>query len=142
MTRSARTLVLALVAAVAAIGAYSAPAADDTSGPQIVEAGSALFPDRSYILTLPGKPASALTTDDVQVTENGKPVKNLSVLSSASAEGSGTVLLIDSSNSMQGSIDSAMAAARAFAARNPGQPLSVVFFYSRPSVALPLSSDR
>jgi tight adherence protein B len=142
VTRSARTLVLALVAALAAIGAYPAAAADDTSGPQIVEAGSALFPDRAYVLTLPGKPSSALTADDVKVTENGKPVKNLSVLSSASAEGIGTVLLIDSSNSMKGSIESAMAAARAFAARNPGQPLSVVFFNSRPTVALPLTTDR
>ena len=35
-----------------------------------------------------------------------------------------------------------MAAARAFAARNPGQPLSVVFFNARPTVALPLTTDR
>ncbi len=88
----------------------------------------------------PGRPA--LTTEDVTVTENGTPVKNLSVLSSASGEGIGTVLLIDASNSMKGSIDAAMAAARAFAARNPGQPLSVVFFSSEPKVALPLTTDR
>jgi tight adherence protein B len=142
VSRLARTLVLALTAALAAIGAYPAAAADGSSGAQIVEAGSALFPDRAYVLTLPGDQTSALTTQDVKVTENGKPVKNLSVLSSASAQGIGTVLLIDSSNSMKGSIDSAMAAARAFAARNPGQPLSVVFFNSRPTVALPLTTDR
>ena len=35
-----------------------------------------------------------------------------------------------------------MQAARAFAARNPGQPLSVVFFNSKPTVALPLTTDR
>ena len=142
MTRRARTLVLALVAAIAAIGAYSGTAADDTSGPQIVEAGSALFPDRAYVLTLPGDQKSVLTTQKVKVTENGTPVKDLSVLSSASAEGIGTVLMIDASNSMKGSIGSAMAAARAFAARNPGQPLSVVFFNSRPTVALPLTTDQ
>ena len=34
-----------------------------------------------------------------------------------------------------------MAAARAFAARNPGQPLSVVFFNAKPTVALPLTTD-
>jgi len=34
-----------------------------------------------------------------------------------------------------------MQAARAFAARNPGQPLSVVFFNAQPTVALPLSTD-
>ena len=142
MTRFVRLPLLALIAALAAIAAHPAAAADDTNGVQVVEAGSALFPDRAYILTLPQKPSSALTTDDVKVTENGKPVSNLSVLSSASAEGIGTVLLIDASNSMKGSIGSAMAAARAFAARNPGQPLSVVFFNARPSVALPLTTDR
>ena len=35
-----------------------------------------------------------------------------------------------------------MAAARAFTARNPGQPLSVVFFNAKPTVALPLTTDR
>ena len=141
MSRALRITLLALVAALAAIGAYPAAAADETSGPQIVEAGTALFPDRAYVLTLPSKPSSALTAKDVKVTENGKPVQNLSVLSSASAEGIGTVLMIDASNSMKGSIGSAMAAARAFAARNPGQPLSVVFFNARPTVALPLTTD-
>jgi tight adherence protein B len=135
-----RLLPLALIAAVAAVVAYPAAAAD-SDGVQVVEAGSALFPDRAYVLTLPAKPKAPLTTVDVKVTENGKPVKNLSVLSSASAQGIGTVLLIDSSNSMKGSIGSAMAAARAFAARNPGQPLSVVFFNSRPTVALRLTTD-
>ena len=51
------------------------------------------------------------------------------------------MLLIDASNSMKGSIKSAMQAARAFAARNPGQPLSVVFFNSKPTVALPLTTN-
>ncbi|MCZ7590602.1 MAG: type II secretion system F family protein [Gaiella sp.] len=141
MSRGARVIPLvavALVAATAALPAWTA----ESQGPQVVEAGAALFPDRSYILTLTEKPKSALTTADVKVTENGKPVENLSVLSSASAEGIGTVLLIDASNSMKGSIQSAMQAARAFAARNPGQPLSVVFFNVKPTVALPLTTDR
>jgi tight adherence protein B len=136
-----RLLSLALTAVVAAVVAYPAAAAG-SGDVQVVEAGSALFPDRAYILTLPAKPKTPLTTDGVKVTENGKPVGNLSVLSSASAEGIGTVLLIDASNSMKGSIKSAMAAARAFAARNPGQPLSVVFFNARPTVALRLTTDR
>jgi len=142
VSRVTRSLLLALIAAVAAIAAYPASAAEGDNGVQVVEAGSALFPDRAYVLTLPGKRSTALTTQDVTLRENGKPVKNLSVLSSASAEGIGTVLLIDASNSMKGSIGSAMAAARTFAARNPGQPLSVVFFNSRPTVALPLTTDR
>ena len=56
----------------------------------------------------------------MKVTEDGKPVKNLSVLSSASAEGIGTVLLIDASNSMKGSINSAMQAARRVRCSEPG----------------------
>ncbi len=59
----------------------------------------------------------------------------------ASAQGIGTVLLIDSSNSMKGSIDDAMAAARTFAARNPGQPLSVVTFDMKPTVVLPFTTN-
>jgi tight adherence protein B len=140
MSRFARLTTLAAVALVATVAALPASAADQ-SGVQVVEAGSALFPDRAYVLTLTEPRSSVLTTDDVKVTEDGKPVKNLSVLSSASAEGIGTVLLIDASNSMKGSIQSAMQAARAFAARNPGQPLSIVFFNSKPTVALPLTTN-
>ena len=140
MSRIARILLPALLAVVAAVAAWPAAAAD-AGTVQVVEAGGALFPDRAYVLTLPAPRKPALTTDDVTVTENGKPVDNLAVLSSASGSGIGTVLLIDASNSMKGSIQAAMQAARAFAARNPGQPLSVVFFNSQPTVALPLTTD-
>ena len=142
MSRLKGSFVLGLIAALAAIAASPATAADAACEPQIVEAGSARFPDRAYVLTLGCERGSALTTEDVKVLENGNAVKNLSVLSSASAQGIGTVLLIDASNSMRGSIGSAMQAARAFAARNPGQPLSVVFFNRKPIVALPLTTDR
>ena len=142
MSRLKGSFVLGLIAALAAIAASPATAADAACEPQVVEAGSALFPDRAYVLTLGCERGSALTTEDVKVLENGNAVKNLSVLSSASAQGIGTVLLIDASNSMRGSIGSAMQAARAFAARNPGQPLSVVFFNRKPIVALPLTTDR
>ena len=111
MSRPARVKTLAIAAVVAAIAALPAAAAD-SGGVQVVEAGTALFPDRSYVVSVPGEQKSVLTTDDVKVTEDGKPVRNLSVLSSASAEGIGTVLLIDSSNSMRGSIGAAMEAAR------------------------------
>ena len=84
-----------LVALAAGLFTLSAAGADATTV-QVVEAGSALFPDRAYVLTLPTSSKAVLTTDDVAVTEDGKPVKNLSVLSSASASGIGTVLLIDS----------------------------------------------
>jgi tight adherence protein B len=141
VTRFGRSVAYAAAALVAVVCAVSASAADG-EGVQVVEAGSALFPDRAYVMTLPTAADSALTADDVTVTEDGKAVTDLSVLSAASAEGIGTVLLIDASNSMKGSIDSAMEAARAFAARNPGQPLSVVFFNVKPTVALPLTTDQ
>jgi len=141
VSRVACLTTLAVVALLTTVAAISASAANQ-SGVQVVEAGSALFPDRAYVLTLAEPRSSALTTDDVSVTEDGKPVENLSVLSSASAEGIGTVLLIDASNSMKGSIKSAMQAARAFAARNPGQPLSVVFFNTKPTVSLPMTTNR
>ena len=141
MSRVACLTTLAVVALLATVTAIPASAANQ-SGVQVVEAGSALFPDRAYVLTLAEPRSSALTTDDVSVTEDGKPVENLSVLSSASADGIGTVLLIDASNSMKGSIKSAMQAARAFAARNPGQPLSVVFFNVKPTVSLPMTTNR
>ncbi len=141
MSRFAHLIALATVALLATIAAIPASAADQ-GGLQVVEAGTALFPDRAYVLTFTEPRGSVLTSDDVKVTEDGKPVKNLSVLSSASAAGIGTVLLIDASNSMKGSIDSAMKAARAFAARNPGQPLSIVFFNSKPTVALQMTTNR
>jgi tight adherence protein B len=135
----ARTLAIAAAAIAASIAALPGAAATDETV-QVIEAGTALFPDRRYIVTTP-TPREALDAASVKVTENGTPVKNLSVLS-ASAQGIGTVLMIDSSNSMRGSIDSAMAAARTFAARNPGQPLSVLFFNAKPTVALPITTER
>jgi tight adherence protein B len=142
VTILARLLPVALAAALLAGVAVAPARTADASGVQVVEAGTALFPDRAYILTLPERPAKPLTTDDVTVTEDGTPVEGLAVASSASASGIGTVLLIDASNSMKGSINAAMEAARAFVARNPGQPISVVFFNSRPKVALPLTTNK
>lgn len=141
--RALRWIVPALVAVACAVAATPVLAADDGDGCAVeaVEAGTALFPDRGYVLTF-CEPRGVLTADDLTVTEDGKPVTDVAVLSAAAADGIGTVLLIDSSNSMKGSIESAMAAARAFAARNPGQPLSVVFFNAKPTVALPLTTDR
>jgi len=136
-----RYLVPALAAVVVGLAAFPAAAADD-GGIQVTDAGTALFPDRALILTTPTARKPPLSTDEVTVTENDKTVKNLAVLTAAAADGIGTVLLIDASNSMKSSIDAAMEAARAFAAQNPGQPLSIVFFNSQPNIALPLTTDR
>lgn len=103
--------------------------------------GNAIFPDRTYALTLDEQ--RPLQTEDVRVTENGIPVRSAVVQSAAAAGGVGTVLLIDASNSMRGRpIRDAMTAARAFARRNPNQPLAIISFNDRVETLLPLTEDR
>lgn len=136
--RPTRVIGVALATLAAAVVAAGAGAA--TPGFTVVEAGNAPFPNRAYVVTLDDK--RQLATSDVTVTENGNPVEGVAVQTAASAAGLGTVLLIDTSKSMKGAIDDAMAAARAFAARNPGQPLSVVTFDAVPRVRLPFTTDK
>lgn len=132
-----------IAAALATLGAAllaSGAVAATPDGFTVVEAGNAPFPNRAYVITLDEK--RQLATNDVTVTENGRPVEGAAVQTAASAAGIGTVLLIDTSKSMKGAIADAMAAARAFAARNPGQPLSVVYFDAVPRVRLPFTTDK
>ena len=131
--RSAAVAVALIVAAVAAGSAR--PAA---SGFTLIEGGGALFPDRAYVVVVDQK--RQLTSAAVAVSENGKRISGVTV--DGGGAGIGTVLLIDASNSMKGSIATAMVAARAFAARNPGTPLSVVTFNARPRVVLPFTTDK
>jgi len=127
------TVVALIAAAVAALSANAA-----APGFTLVEGGNALFPDRAYVIATDQK--RRLTSADLAVAENGKRISGVTV--DNGAQGIGTVLLIDASNSMKGSIGEAMAAARTFAARNPGTPLSVVTFNSRPRVVLPFTADK
>jgi tight adherence protein B len=120
-----------------AVGAGTAHAAE---GPfQLTQASSSRFPDQAYVVQLPTN--RKLTSAGVTVTEDGTKVTGVAVSPATGATGIGTVLLIDASNSMRGTIDDAMAASRAFATRNPGQPLSVVFFNAKPTVRLPFTVD-
>jgi tight adherence protein B len=139
-----RALVLATLAVAAAFGATAAHAA--AGGIQLTEARGASFPNRAFVISLPG--GRTLTPKNVAVTENGSSVIDVSV-TPASAVGKktfGVVLVIDSSDSMAGApIRNAMAAARAFAARrNPNQQLAVVTFNGEPKLLLPftVSNDR
>jgi tight adherence protein B len=132
----ARLLAIGVVALALAGNAAAAPV-------QVVEAGGAQFPFRSYVLTLPTP--QPLPLSHLHVTEDGTPVHALSVLP-AQAAGAGTfavVLAIDASDSMRGApIRDAMAAARAFAAhRNPNQKLAVVTFNSTVHVIQPLTTS-
>lgn len=136
-----RTLPIWVVTvAIAAALAGSAVAADAPAGPELIDAGTALFPDRAYVIALPVK--RKLTANDVTVTEDGRAVENETVVPANSEGGVGTVILIDASNSMIGSIDKAMAAARSFAKTTQGQAISVVTFNTRPTVQLPFTFDK
>ena len=138
MKRAAVLALLALLAAASLAGGASA-----TGGVSLTEAKGAPFPNRSFVLSLPT--SRSLTADDVNVTENGNSVPNVSLISAAEANkrAFGVVLVIDSSESMAGKpIEGAMAAARAFAARrNPRQQLALVTFNGKPNVALPFTTD-
>ncbi len=137
-----RRLVLPLLAAtlVAAPLTSAGVAAD---GLRLSPGGQATFPHKSLVLSLP--PGVVIDPDDVAVSENGEPVHGLSVKSVGSSAESdfGTVLAIDTSNSMRGEpIERALEAARAFAShRRTSQELGIVTFDRRPRTALVPTTD-
>jgi tight adherence protein B len=134
-----RLALLSLAVAFFAIAAGSASAA----GIELSEAKSGTFPSKTFVLTLPTQ--RALTSSEVTVEENGDPVDGLRVVpgDAGGARTFGVVLVIDTSQSMRGApINSAMRAARAFAAqRPPAQRLGVVFFSHDWHTGLALTND-
>ena len=135
-----RLLALLAVVAGLVVGVSSASANEVV---KLVESGSARFPDRAYILTLATK--APVTASNLEVTENGGPVTNLTVTpASAGARGDfGVVLAVDASKSMHGTaIRGAMAAARAFAARRSlNEALAIVVFNKTAETLLPFTTD-
>jgi tight adherence protein B len=129
-------IVLAAVLAGGALGAGS-------GGIKLIEARSASFPVRTFVLSLPN--SRELNYSNVQVTESGQPVADLTVVpaSQASKKTFGVVLVVDASDSMAGvPIRKAVAAERAFAARrNPNQQLGVIAFSNKARVVLPLTAS-
>jgi tight adherence protein B len=131
------------LAAVCGLLAQAAAAAG-TGGFDVVEARGAAFPVRTFVISLPA--GRELTADDVQVTENGSPVVDMT-LAPASAAGKttfGSVLVVDASESIAGKpLQAAMAAARAFAAqRNPSTRVAFMTFNGSTKVVLPLTTSR
>ena len=110
---------------------------------RVSEAADSRFPERSYALTLPR--AQRIDASDVTVSENGRPVKGISVAPAAGAEARrfGVVLAIDTSKSMRGEpLRAALSAARQFVRRrNPGQPVAVITFDGQVHVLQELTSD-
>ena len=112
-------LIAAATVAVALLAGTSTARA--SSGLRIVEAKGPAFPERTYVLTLPGN--LRLGVGDVKVTENGNAVAEESLVpaSQASLKTFGAVLVLDSSYSMSGqALKAALKAARAFVDQRSG----------------------
>jgi tight adherence protein B len=110
---------------------------------RLSQANGAHFPERAFLLSLSSR--RALSANQIGVTENGRAVSDVSVVPAASVGQSqfGTVLLIDTSNSMQGApLQRAINAALTFVrVRNPKQPVGIVFFDQRPRVVVPMTTN-
>jgi tight adherence protein B len=135
MTRALSTILLALGVALAATSAASAGEIGATPVSRLP------FPERGYVVDLPRD--VDLRAPAVQVTENGAPVRRLEVTPiAASGISTGVVLAIDASRSMAGKpFAGALAAAREFIARSPGQKIGLVAF-NGDVTALQAPTDR
>jgi tight adherence protein B len=135
---------IALIALVLAGMCSLTASAAEPSGLHLRPTGGASFPERAYVLSLPEN--AYLSPESVVVRENGKVVKDTTVVPASEADASefGVVLVIDASNSMRGpAIEGATAAAQALVSqRAPGQAIGVVSFNARPTVRLPLTTDE
>ena len=138
-----RRLQLALLAGLA-VALTAAMTASAKSNLRLTEAGGTSFPDRAFVLALPGE--HRLSKQNVHVLENGSPVGGVSVVpvGAAGAGDFGVVLVVDASLSMQGEPERvALSAARTFAEqRSPRQQLAVVTYNRVPSVLLPFTTSR
>lgn len=132
-----------LLLAVFSLALVAAVGAGARAGGVSITPASGKFPNKSFILSLPAK--ASLKPGQVSVTENGSPVTGVSVVPESASAGStarfGVALVVDASDSMQGTpIAAAMSAARAFVAqRAPGQEIAFVTFNSKTNVVLPLT---
>ena len=137
-------LIAAAVLAVALLGGTST--AHASSGLRIVEAKGPAFPERTYVLTLPGN--LRLSVGDVKVTENGNAVAEESLVpaSEASLKTFGAVLVLDSSYSMKGAaLKAALDAARAFVDQRSGnEQVGIIEFNQTvtPVLGLTASASR
>ncbi len=139
--RILRTVAAVLIAAAGLLLTTSAASA--AGAPRLVEAAGSSFPNLSYVLTLSTKRSLALS--QVHVTENGRPVRGLSLVSEQAASQSqfAVVFLIDASLSMRGKpIVAAMSAVRTFEEnRNAGQSVALIVFNRGVRVLLPFTTD-
>jgi tight adherence protein B len=135
-------LVVVLVGLIAAAAAVQAAAA---AGPavELTPTGKAVWPDRSLVISL--RSGQRIQPARFTVLENGQPVLRPRVVPASAFPGRvGAILVIDTSNSMQGApIRGAVGAARAFAARrNVNQLLSVLVFNSSSGLLFPFTNSQ
>ena len=133
-----RRILLSALAVVAAGTVAGSAAAAGPSPLSLVEAKGPAFPARTYVIVLPTD--RKLTTSNVQVTENGGPVAEPSLVptSQASKKSFGVVLALDTSWSMRGKpIEAALAAERAFVAQlSPNEQVGAIAFNQQPMTVL------
>jgi Flp pilus assembly protein TadB len=119
--------ICALVALAATLAIAAPPSMAATL--QVSPASGANFPDRALVLSVP--PTTTLTSANVHITENGRPVRHLAVtpLGQAGPGGTGVILMIDTDPSMAGApLNQALAAARTLASeRANGEEIGVIF---------------
>ena len=129
----------------ATIALLASPVASAAAVPlKLAATGTAGFPERAYVVTLPQ--GMRLDRGSVSVRENGDPIKRFTLVPARSLDAGqlGAVLVIDASDSMRGAaIAGAMRAARAFVGQAvANERIAVVTFNDRAAVALPFTGDR
>lgn len=133
----------ALMVAVLLGSAVAATQAAAT-GVSVSQAGGVDFPQRAFLLTIPSR--GVVTPNQISVTEAGAPVQGLTIEPASTIGQShfGTVLVVDTSDSMSGSAEqSAMQAMRTFIqTRNPKQPVGIIFFDQTARVVVPMTTDN
>ncbi|HEY3463133.1 MAG TPA: VWA domain-containing protein [Gaiellaceae bacterium] len=139
-----RLLLIAAAVLATALLAGAATASAAPSGVRVVEAKGPAFPERTYVLSLPS--GRKLGLHDVNVTENGQPVVEQSLIpaSQASKKSFGVVLVLDTSYSMTGApIAAAIRAEQAFVRQlDPSQELGAINFNRTITPVLPLTTSR
>ena len=139
-----RRVSFAFAAAAAAAACFAAAGTAGTVPLHLTEAGGAVFPQRTYVLSLPA--GQRLDRSQVKVNESGQRVVGLSIAPAGAATGvrSGVVLAIDASRSMRGApTEGALAAGRAFAGRrNVNQRIALLTFNETSKVALSFTTSQ
>ncbi len=138
-----KRLFLFIPAILAASALAGSAAAAGPNGLSVVEAKGPAFPVRTFVLVLPTD--RKLTMSGVQVTENGGPVAEPTLVpaSEASKESFGVVLVLDASWSVRGKpLADALAAERAFVAQlSPNEKVGAIVFNAQPTTVLNLTTS-